>query len=105
MLSAVLAVISASIVLSSAQIPGPGPKASPECMAAYNATFGRTDLPAVMNCSIANALLYLGVNDSNRDEHRMTVCDADQQCNSMIETLISACGDMVSSLASYIATS
>ena len=60
---------------------------SAECISAYNATFDNLD-----GCSGAYYALFLG---SATDEQRMMVCDAGQQCNTMIENIISLCGDTV----------
>lgn len=81
MLIAVLIV--SSVVLSSAQ-------PSPECITAFNATFGSTGT----NCSAAYGSLFYG---NATDAQRMMVCDAGQQCNTMIESVISVCNDTVNS--------
>ena len=80
-------VIALSFVLSSAQ---PEPQPSAECIAAYNATFTEAD---TNGCSAASLALFLG---SATDDQRMTVCTAGQQCNTMIENVISMCGNTVS---------
>ena len=60
---------------------------SAECVSAYNATFNNFD-----GCSGAyNAWLF----GSYTDEQRMMVCDAGQQCYTMIENIISVCDDAV----------
>ena len=64
-----------------------GQSPSAECIAAYNATFSD-----INDCSGAYLALLFG---SATDEQRMMVCDAGQQCNTMIENIISLCGNMV----------
>ena len=81
------AVIASSFILSSAQ-----DQPSAQCIAAYNATFGATATD--MTCATAYYSLLFAV--SATDEQRMMVCDAGQQCNVMIENIISICGDTVS---------
>ena len=75
-------VFASSIIISSAQ-------PSSQCIAAYNATFDSSD----QACPSAYVELILG--SYNEAERRM-VCDAGQQCNTMIENVINICGDMVS---------
>ena len=72
---------------SSAQ---PQAQPSPQCIAAYNATFNEED---TTGCVGANFALFLG---AATDEQRMMVCSSGQQCNTMIENIISVCGDTVS---------
>ena len=79
-------VIASSFVLSSAQ-----DQPSAQCIAAYNATFGASTTDTT--CVIAYGSMIFGV---ATDEQRMMVCDAGQQCNTMIENIISICGDTVS---------
>ena len=75
-------IIASSIVLSSAQ-------PSPECITAYNATFSSED----PTCVTAYYLLLTG---NATDEQRMMVCNEGQQCNTMLENIITECGDAVS---------
>lgn len=76
-------VIASSIVLSSAQ-------PSSQCITAYNDTF---DNAGSVNCSGA----YLSLISGNvTSQQRMMVCDAGQQCNIMIENVITLCGNTVS---------
>ena len=82
-----LVIILSFAILSSAQ---PEAQPSAECIAAYNATFTEAD---TNNCSAASFALFLG---DATDEQRMMVCTAGQQCNTMIENVISVCGDTVS---------
>ena len=79
-------VIVSSFVLSSAQ-----DQPSAQCIAAYNATFGATATDTT--CVTAYYSLFFGF---ATDEQRIMVCDAGQQCNTMIENIISICGDTVS---------
>ena len=79
-------VIASSFVLSSAQ-----DQPSAQCIAAYNATFGASATD--VTCQTAYGLLFI---EFATDEQRMMVCDAGQQCNTMIENIISICGDTVS---------
>ena len=79
-------VIASSFVLSSAQ-----DQPSAQCIAAYNATFGAS--PTDTTCVTAYFSLLFG---AATDEQRMMVCDAGQQCNTMIENIINICGDTVS---------
>lgn len=85
MLLAVVVIVS-SIVVSSAQ---PTSQSSSACNATYNAAFGNAS-----NCALAFYSLFVG---NATDEQRMMVCNASQQCNTMIEDIISECGDTVSS--------
>lgn len=78
-------VITFLFVLSSAQEAPP----SPQCITAYNSTFDED----TTGCSGANLALLAG---TPSDEQRMMVCSAGQQCNTMIENVISVCGDTVS---------
>ena len=88
---ALAVMVASSFVFSSlAQSQPP----SAECVSAYNATFDNLD-----GCSGAYFALFLG---SATDEQRMMVCDAGQQCNTMIENIISLCGDTVR--RGYVAT-
>ena len=85
MLTIVVAVvIASSFALSSAQS-----QPSPQCIAAYNATFDATDT----TCVAAYYSLLFG---SSTNEQMMMVCNAGQECNSMIENIITICGDTVS---------
>ena len=79
-------VISTSFVLSSAQSEA---QPSPQCIAAYNATYIEGD---TYGCYGASLALLFG---NNTDEQRMTVCSAGQPCNTMIENVIDICGDTV----------
>ena len=85
----VLVVILSSLVFSSAQ-PVPPPPADPsaECIAAYNATFDTQT-----NCGEAFTALLSGNASS---QQKMMVCDANQQCNDMIENITNLCGNTVS---------
>ena len=83
MLIAAALVIASSFALSSAQ-------SSSQCVTAYNATFGNANST---NCSIAYLSLLSG-NGSSQQE--MMVCNSSQQCNAMIENIITLCGDTVS---------
>ena len=78
-------VITLCIVLSSAQ--------PPECIAAYNAVFTSADDEAI-NCTAA---YYAALTNSATNEQTAMVCNVGQQCNSMIENIITQCGDMVTS--------
>ena len=81
---AIAVMVASSCVFSSlAQSQQP----SAECITAYNATFDNFE-----GCSGAYFALFFG---SATDEQRMMVCDAGQQCNTMIENIISLCGDTV----------
>ena len=60
---------------------------SAECVSAYNTTFNNFD-----GCSGTYNALFFG---NYTDDQRMMVCDAGQQCNTMIENIISLCGDTV----------
>ena len=62
---------------------------SQDCITAYNATFPNV---AITNCSNAYYALVLGI--ANEDQ-TMMVCNTDQQCNDMIQNIISTCGDEV----------
>ena len=81
----IAAVIVSFIALSSAQ-------PSPECITAFNAIFNSAE---TIGCSGAYGSLFYG---NASDEQRMMVCDADQQCNTMIENVITTCGNTVSGL-------
>ena len=74
--------IASSIIISSAQ-------PSTQCIAAYNATFDSLD----QTCNLAYAGLIVG---DYTETERMMVCDVGHQCNTMIENVISICGDTVS---------
>ena len=76
-------VVSSFVFSSVAQSQTP----SAECISAYNATFSD-----INDCSGAYLAWLFG---SATDEQRMMVCDAGQQCNTMIENIISLCGDTV----------
>ena len=78
-------VIASFITLSSAQL-------SPECSAAYDAVFTSTDNEAT-DCATA---YYAALTSSATDEQMMMVCNVGQQCNIMIESIITQCGHMVS---------
>ena len=65
---------------------------SPQCIAAYNATVNSDDT-ASTNCTEAYGKLLIS---NATDQQIMMVCSAGQQCNSMIENIISLCGDTVS---------
>ena len=81
---AIVMMVATSFVFSSlAQSQPP----SAECISAYNATFDNLN-----DCSIAYFAWLFG---SATDEQRIMVCDAGQQCNTMIENIISLCGDTV----------
>ena len=84
MLIAAVVMASSVIVFSSAQ-------PSPECIAAYNATFRSFDALAC-----ANAYFSLFRSDSENDEQRMMVCNETQQCNAMVQNVINVCGNTVS---------
>ena len=87
----VLVVILSSLVFSSAQpVKWPPAEPSPECIAAYNTTF---DTASPTNCSLAFTALLSGNASS---QQKMMVCDANQQCNNVIENIISLCGNAVS---------
>ena len=93
MLTIVAAVVIAScFALSSAQS-----QPSPQCITAYNATFG--DTATDTTCVAAYYSLLFG---SATEEQGMMVCDAGQQCNTMIENVISTCGDTVSQAFNYV---
>ena len=79
-------VITFSFVLCGAQEAPP----SPQCIAVYNATFNEQD---TSGCAAASLGLTIG---TASDEQRMMVCSAGQQCNTMIENVISVCGNTVS---------
>ena len=81
-------VIALSFVLASAQSE-PTVAPSPECITAYNATYNSGD---TSDCVAASLALFLG---TATDEQRMMVCSAGQQCNTMIENVISLCGNTV----------
>ena len=88
---AIAVMVASSCVFSSlaqSQMP------SAECISAYNATFDNFE-----GCSGAYFTLFFG---SATDEQRMMVCDAGQQCNTMIENIISLCGDTVRCSYVYI---
>ena len=79
------ALITSFVVLSSAQ-------SSSECAAAYRGTFSSTDDEAITCVQAYNALL----NDNATNEQAMMVCNTGQQCNTMIENIITQCGNTVS---------
>ena len=81
--------ISSVILLSSA----PPAQADPQCTRAFDAVFNSNT-----TCAEAYDTLFYG---NATDEQRMMVCNADQQCNAMIESIISACGNMVSLYVVY----
>ena len=64
---------------------------SPECIAAYNATFDDPD--GLEACERALRALIIG---PATDQEQMMVCDEGQQCNAMIENVTNICGDTVS---------
>ena len=80
-------VLIATVALSSAQ-----EQPSPQCVAAFNATFRSNDTVGT-SCVEAYGKLFA---NAATDQQRMMVCSAGQQCNSMIENVISLCGDTVS---------
>ena len=80
-------VLIATVALSSAQ-----EQPSSQCVAAFNATFRSSDT-ASTSCVEAYGTL---LGNAATDQQRMMVCSAGQQCNSMIENVISLCGDTVS---------
>ena len=88
--------ITLSFLLSSAQSQAPP---SPECIAAYNATFSNE---ATGSCEMAYFAL---IGESATDDQRMMVCNSDQQCNTMLESIISACGNTVSVIYHYLLAS
>ena len=69
-------------VLSSAQ-------PSPECISAYNVVF---ENPNMTSCAEAYSAL---VNVTATEDQAMMVCNTSQECNGMIENVISLCGDTV----------
>ena len=81
----VAVLITSFVVLSSAQ-------SSSECAAAYSATFFSTDDEATTCVQAYKALL----NDNATNEQAMMVCNTGQQCNTMIENIITQCGNTVS---------
>ena len=83
----VAVVILSLIVCSSAQGGG---QPSAQCIAAYNATF---DTPT--SCSTAYTLLVAGAAST---QQKMMVCDANQQCNDILENITDLCGNTVSKL-------
>ena len=86
----VVVVIGLSIVLlSSAQ---PNSQSSFQCNVTYNATFESINSTAV-ECRAAQCAAFLGTATA---QQRMMMCEEGQQCNTMIENVISACGDTVS---------
>ena len=80
----VAVVILSFISLSPAQPTDP----HPQCTGAFDAVFNPQT-----TCAEAYDTVFYG---NATDEQQMMVCNADQQCNSMIESIISACGNMVS---------
>ena len=83
----VIVVIASIAVLSSAQ-------PSSQCITAYNDTF---DNPSAESCAQAYTALGFG---NATDQQRMMVCDAGQQCNTLVENVINTCGYSVSLLYS-----
>lgn len=81
----VAVVILSFIVCSSAQGGG---QPSAQCIAAYNATF---DTPT--SCSTAYTLLLTGAANA---QQKTMVCDANQQCNDILENITDLCGNTVS---------
>ena len=81
-------VLIATVALSPAQ-----EQPSPQCIAAYNATVNSNNT-ASTNCIEAYGKLLLIGNAT--DQQIMMVCSAGQQCNSMIENILSLCRDTVS---------
>lgn len=77
-----LVAITLCFVLSSAQ-------PSPECISANNGVF---ENPKMTSCAEA---YYALVNVTATDDQAMMVCNTGQECNGMIENVISLCGDMV----------
>ena len=86
-----LIVAAAVVIVSSFAVSSAQSQPSAQCVAAYNATFGDTTTDTT--CVTAYYSLLLG---SATDEQGMMVCDAGQQCNTMIENIISICNDTVS---------
>ena len=84
----VVAVVILSLVACSSAQSESQPSA--QCIAAYNATF---DTPT--NCSTAFTLLVAGAATT---QQKMMVCDANQQCNDILENIIDLCGNTVSQL-------
>ena len=80
-------VIVLSFELSLAQREAP---LSPQCIAAYNATFNDQTTASCPNASLE---LFFG---TATDDQRMMVCSSGQQCNTMIENVIDICGNTVS---------
>ena len=62
---------------------------SPECIAAYNATFDDRR-------SACRSALYALIRGPATDQEQIMVCDEGQQCNAMIENVTNICGDTVS---------
>ena len=92
MLAIAFAVIASFIAHSSAQ---PTSQSSTECNTTYNAAFENAN-STLTNCSVAYNALASG--SPITAEQRMMVCDAGEQCNAMIENVISACNNTVSSV-------
>lgn len=79
----VVSLVIASSFLSSAQ-------RSPQCTTAIIALFHNDSANACENAYLASVEF-----GNATDLQKSMVCDADQQCNSMIEDIISLCGDKV----------
>ena len=92
-------VVISSAVLSSAQ-DQPRDQPSPECIAAFSATFQNAE---DTSCAEAYGAAFTG---TTTDQQIMMLCDSGQQCNSMIENVINLCGSTVSkaihTVAEYI---
>ena len=69
-------VLIATVALSPAQ-----EQPSPQCIAAYNATFNSNNTASTSCAEAYGTLLFT---DTATDQQRMMVCSAGQQCNSMI---------------------
>ena len=77
-------VFASTFVVASAQ-------PSPECITANSTLNNDTS-----GCLSAYLMVLTGSINAT-DEQRMMVCSDDQQCNTMIENVTSACGNTVSS--------
>ena len=75
-------VIQLYFALSSAQ-------PSQQCITAYNATFSNFEM---RSCAEAYYSLVLG---NATEDQTMMVCNTGQQCNGMIENIVSTCGHEV----------
>ena len=85
-------IVATAVMVASSFVFSPLAQSQPpsaECISAYNDTFdSRLD-----DCSGAYFAVFFG--NTTVDEQRMMVCDAGQQCNTMIENIISLCSDTV----------